>query len=92
MKRTLAAMAMIMAALATVAAPPEPGYRSTTAEYSVYREQPTADWRAANDEMGQLHGHMGHLGGPPQGQPKDMPPASPDVAGQGGHHPMGGKP
>lgn len=92
MKRTFAALAMMAAALAAMAASPEPSYRSTTAGYSPYREQAIADWRAANEEMGQLHGHMGHLGGNTTSQPMALPQAAPADADQGGHRPMGDKP
>lgn len=93
MKRTLAALALTAVALAGVAAPPEQGYRSTTADYTPYRDRPVVDWRAANDAMGQARGHMGHPGGNAADRMGDTPPAAPTGEGRSEHHhPLGGKP
>lgn len=49
-------------AQAEVVAPPYPllEYRSGLADYAPWREVGLADWRALNDEVGRLGGHMGH--------------------------------
>lgn len=73
--RRAVAMAMLLPALGVlpaqsaekpaVAAPPM--YRSAFDNYRTWRaEEAAADWRQANDEMGQLGGHAGHLRGAPQ--------------------------
>ncbi|MFN3593785.1 MAG: hypothetical protein ACK4TK_03755 [Thiobacillaceae bacterium] len=68
---------------------PRLDYRSVLADYVPYREAEMADWRMANDTVGRLGGHMGHV--EPQAQePKRGPDALPrDVqpAGQGGRQP-----
>lgn len=54
---------LVAALLAAIALPvAADDYRSTTADYMPYRETSMADWRGANDEMGQLMGHGGHMG------------------------------
>jgi len=67
MKAALAALALTTASAVTpVAAEPSPAaavYQSTTAAYTPYREESVAGWRAANDEMARLNGHIGHVGG-----------------------------
>lgn len=52
--------------------PPEPtsskAYQSAFADYRPIQDETVQDWRASNDEMGRLRGHMGHLDVPPAGQ------------------------
>lgn len=48
----------------TPAAPePPPGkvYQSAFEAYRPIQDEPILDWRAINDEVGRLRGHMGHL-------------------------------
>lgn len=96
--RTALATLILMAAMpAAAAVPPEGGYRSTTADYTAYRETPTVDWRMANEAMGPMHGHSSHMMGPPAkyvGEKEaERPPAQSGSMGMGGHHhPMGGQP
>ena len=70
-------------------------YQSTTATYIPYREADIADWRAANDEMAHLNGHMGHMGsrqGHNMGN-DNMSPALPSAEDMGGlPHQMGDQP
>ena len=67
MKAAFAALALTTASVVPpVAAEPSPAaaiYQSTTAAYTPYREESIANWRAVNDEMARLNGHMGHIGG-----------------------------
>ncbi|NLF53915.1 MAG: hydrolase [Thauera phenolivorans] len=43
-------------------APPLPPYRSSLDAYRPYRaDEPLRAWKEANDEVGRLGGHMGHL-------------------------------
>lgn len=37
-------------------------YQSVFADYKPLQDEPLNDWRHANDEMGRLRGHIGHLG------------------------------
>lgn len=43
-------------------------YRSALAEYVPYREAGLIDWRAANDLVQRLGGHMGHARTPAEGE------------------------
>lgn len=57
---------------AAAAAQPEaralPAYRSPLSEYRPYRvDEPLRPWKDANDEVGRLGGHMGHLEHPAGG-------------------------
>jgi hypothetical protein len=52
------------------AAAQQPQYDSAFAGYRSYREEPVADWRAVNEEVARVGGHVGVLGG---------------ASGQGGH-------
>ncbi|WP_265941900.1 hypothetical protein [Dechloromonas sp. A34] len=40
---------------------PTVGYRSVFVDYKPMPDETVRDWRQANDEMGRLRGHMGHL-------------------------------
>lgn len=87
------ALAMVVAgaAAAEKAPPPSPAdptgraqpaqYRSAFADYRRYDEPEIADWRAVNDEVGRVGGHLGIVRGQREAakeQPK--PPA------RGMHH------
>jgi hypothetical protein len=60
------ALAQPAAKSRTAPAPSAPVYRSAFDSYRPWRaDEPSADWRQANQEMGQLGGHAGHLRGAP---------------------------
>lgn len=40
---------------------PAESYRSVFDDYKAIQDEALRDWRQANDEMGRLRGHMGHL-------------------------------
>lgn len=42
---------------------PTSGYRSVFDNYQAMRDEALRDWRQANDQVGRLRGHMGHLDG-----------------------------
>lgn len=93
----LAALTWLAAVLPAAAAASD--YQSATAAYTPYREQPAADWRAANEAVAGPGGHMGHMGhmghGPASAGEHDGQTASPkeDAADhQHHHHPTGGRP
>lgn len=46
---------------ASPAATPTAGYRSVFVDYKPMPDETVRDWRQANDAMGRLRGHMGHL-------------------------------
>ncbi len=46
---------------ASPASTPTAGYRSVFDGYKPMPDETVQDWRQANDEMGRLRGHMGHL-------------------------------
>ena len=54
-----------------------PGYESAFQDYRAHREEPLADWRALNDEVGRIGGHVGIMrqdgakAGAPAGAPRD---------------------
>ncbi len=75
-------------------------YRSAFSDYKRYRDPAIGDWRAANDEVGRLGGHMGHTSAgrnesstKPEGQtPKaSSSPVDPTGSGHGAHHGHGGR-
>lgn len=98
MNNVLAALVLATWTLPVSAEPPSASvYQSTTADYISYREAAIADWRAVNDEMAELGGHMGHMGhmGHQNDQPRehDIHPAQTAPEGMGSHqHSMGVKP
>lgn len=52
----------------TAAPVPLPRYRSPLDDYRAYRvDEPLLPWREANDAVGGLGGHMGHLERPAHG-------------------------
>lgn len=74
---------LLFAAVAAASTAPEVApYRSALAEYRPWRDQePTVDWKRANDEMKRLGGHAGHL------REKAQQPDRPAAAdGHGAHH------
>ncbi len=60
-------------------------YRPGLADYIPYRESERVDWRAANDTVGRLGGHLGHVATHGQGTaPQAAPgPAGAQPAGEG---------
>ena len=46
---------------ASPASTPTAGYRSVFDDYKPMPDETVQDWRQANDRMGRLQGHMGHL-------------------------------
>jgi hypothetical protein len=63
-----------------------PAYESAFREYRPATEEKTTPvqvWRNANDEMGRLKGHAGHL--------KDVPPAASGNTHEAHHLPMKGE-
>lgn len=75
-------------------------YRSAFSDYKRYRDPAIGEWRAANDEVGRLGGHMGHTSAgrsesstKPEGHtPKaSSSPVDPPAVGQGAHHGHGGR-
>ncbi len=58
-------------------------YRSVFEDYRADREQRPVPWREANDEMGRLGGHVGHVpGSVPPAKPAPKPPAHADHGGR----------
>lgn len=53
------------------AAYPRLEYRSALADYTPYRDTVLNDWRAANDAVERLGGHMGHARMPADGHHHD---------------------
>lgn len=45
---------------ASLSTPPA-GYRSVFVDYKPMADETVQDWRQANEQMGRLQGHMGHL-------------------------------
>jgi len=45
---------------ASLSTPPA-GYRSVFVDYKPMADETVQDWRQANEQMGRLRGHMGHL-------------------------------
>lgn len=85
----LSALLPLLAQAQGEPAHPRLEYRSVLADYVPYREAEMTDWRTANDTVGRLGGHMGHVE-PQAQQPKRGPDALPSgvqPAGQGGRQP-----
>lgn len=83
------------------ASAPQASYRSAFEGYRPFREEPIADWRALNAEVGAAGGHIGIMGGagghaghgagaakPAAGKPAAGKP----VATEGGQPPVRGAP
>lgn len=85
----LSALLPLLAQAQGEPAHPRLEYRSVLADYVPYRESEMADWRTANDTVGRLGGHMGHV--EPQAQePKrgqDALPSGVRSTGPGGRQP-----
>ncbi|HEU0203369.1 MAG TPA: hypothetical protein VFR86_23420 [Burkholderiaceae bacterium] len=90
LRRATAAAAVLLPAIGSVPAQAAekgsaPIYRSAFDNYRAWRaEEPSADWRQANEAMGQLGGHAGHLRGAPTATPSNAtsqpPPGDPPEA------------
>ena len=63
------------------AAVPSATYRSAFEDYRGFVDQPVSGWRAVNDEVGRLNGHIGHVRTPTA--PAAKPPSKPEA--RGGH-------
>jgi hypothetical protein len=88
LKTSCIALAMCFAgsAAAQTAARPDPAdpkasaparaYESAFKDYRRYNDPEPARWREANDEMGRLKGHVGHVPGsvPPRSAPAAQTP------------------
>ncbi len=85
--RTLCALAMSVAGAAVAQNAPQTDprdpkasaqpaeYRSAFADYRPYKEPEIADWRALNDEVGRVGGHLGIARGKKEaGKDKPKPP------------------
>lgn len=86
--RTLCALAMCLAGAAAAQNAPQTDprdpkasaraaeYRSAFADYRPYQEPEIADWRALNDEVGRVGGHLGIVRGKRDAaKDKPKPPA-----------------
>ena len=66
------------------AAVPARTYESVFKDYRPYADPEIVRWRQANDDMGRLGGHVGHV--PRESGPTVKPGAKPPApAGHGGH-------
>jgi hypothetical protein len=94
--RRLVATALVCAVAAAGAQTPDPrdraaappAYRSAYEGYRPYVEEPAAPWRAVNDTVGRVGGHVGVLraeeaSAPP---PPAAPAAAPKEQGHDVHH------
>lgn len=77
----------------TASAPPTT-YRSAFEGYRPFREEPIADWRALNAEVGAAGGHIGIMGGAGghAGHGAAKPAAGKPVVTEGGQPPVRGAP
>lgn len=65
---------------------PAAGYKSAFENYRGYREEPLSDWRAVNDEVGRVGGHVGIFRSPAGSRvqpPERGAPQAPAAAGHG---------
>jgi len=72
----------------------QPAYQSAFEQYRFAPEQkqsPDKVWRAVNDELGGLKGHVDHIKDTPANTPAKSP-ASMSHGGHGMHHSAGDKP
>ena len=75
------------------AAAPPVAYRSAFESYRPFREEPIANWRALNAEVGAVGGHMGIMGGAGgHGTGAAKPAAAKPVATEGSQAPVRGAP
>ena len=79
-----------------MAASPTIKYQSAFEGYRSYKEEPIADWRALNAEVGIVGGHMGIMGGagghPGHGAGAAKPAAAKPLTTEGGQPPVRGAP
>lgn len=92
-KRTLCALAIVVAGAAAAQdapqtdprdpkAPVQPaGYRSAFTDYRPYDEPEIANWRAVNEEVGRVGGHLGIV----RGQ-REASKQAPKPPAHGAHH------
>lgn len=64
-----------------------PEYRSAFSEYRPFRDESIADWRASNDEVARIGGHIGIVGGASHaahgaGKPPSAAPAGAQAPGR----------
>lgn len=73
---------------ADAAAPARPSiYRSTLESYTPYKDTTPGDWRAVNDEVARVGGHMGIFAtGARTEQPSGKPDGAQPGEHAGGHH------
>jgi hypothetical protein len=80
-QRTIIALTAVLCTHALAQPPGQPpllDYRPALRDYVPYREAEPKDWRAANDTVGRLGGHMGHAL-----RPGDAPrPSRDDASGR----------
>ena len=75
------------------AATPAVAYQSTFEGYRPFREEPIANWRALNAEVGAVGGHVGIMGGAGgHGAGAAKPAAAKPGASEGGQGPVRGEP
>ena len=75
------------------ASTPPVKYQSAFEGYRSYKEEPIADWRALNAEVGAVGGHMGIMGGAAgHGAGATKPAATKPVATEGSQSPVRGAP
>jgi hypothetical protein len=91
-----AAIASIAGTAAAQQVAPKPSaqaavtYESAFIRYQPYKEEAVADWRAVNDEVGRIGGHVGMFGGASHG---GHGPAKPSTgAAEAGQPPVRGAP
>ncbi len=61
-----------------------PAYESTFKDYRRYSDPEVSRWREANEEVGKLDGHKGHVQ-PPRGADSSPRAAKPAAGGHGSH-------
>jgi hypothetical protein len=66
-------------------APAAPAPASAYAGYRRYEDEAPLPWREANDEVGRLQGHLGHMKPAPQSAPPQQPGATAPPATPRGH-------
>lgn len=68
------------------AAVPSPRYESPFKDYRPYVDPAVGRWREANEEMGRLGGHVGHVPGSLPARGAMPQPAKPPAHGHHGGH------
>ena len=64
---------------------PAAGYKSAFESYRGYREEPLADWRAVNDEVGRIGGHAGIFRAPAAAGGRPVERGAPEAPAAAGH-------